>query len=74
MEYTETSRYLALDQKGYSKRLEDKRACHHIVKDTSRTQGSMAPEVMCREYHGAAVDYFAIGVKGLEFMKSMRLY
>ena len=31
-------------------------------KDTSGTPGYMAPEVMCRQNHGVAVDYFAIGV------------
>jgi hypothetical protein len=28
----------------------------------------MAPEVMCRQNHCCAVDYFAIGVIGFEFM------
>jgi len=28
----------------------------------------MAPEVMCRQNHGIAVDYFAVGVIGYEFM------
>jgi serine/threonine protein kinase len=31
-------------------------------KDTSGTPGYMAPEVMCRQNHGVAVDYFALGV------------
>ena len=28
----------------------------------------MAPEVMCRQNHGIAVDYFALGVIVYEFM------
>ena len=47
--------------------------------DTSGTPGymgkifsiihiSIAPEVMCRQNHCCAVDYFAIGVIGYEFM------
>mmetsp|Transcript_5673 Transcript_5673/g.6676 ORF Transcript_5673/g.6676 Transcript_5673/m.6676 type:complete len:165 (+) Transcript_5673:166-660(+) len=36
------------------------------AKDTSGTPGYMAPEVMCRQNHGVAVDYFAIGVIGFE--------
>ena len=27
-----------------------------------------APEVMCRQNHGVAVDYFAVGVMAYEFM------
>ena len=30
--------------------------------DTSGTPGYMAPEVMCRQNHGVAVDYYALGV------------
>ena len=37
-------------------------------KDTSGTPGYMAPEVMCRQNHGVAVDYFAVGVIGYECM------
>lgn len=36
--------------------------------DTSGTPGYMAPEVMCRLNHTYAVDYFALGVIGYEFM------
>ena len=45
--------------------------------DTSGTPGYMgsfllilqlAPEVMCRQAHGVAVDYFALGVIVYEFM------
>lgn len=34
----------------------------------------MAPEVMCRQNHGGAVDYFALGVIGYEFMLGKRPY
>jgi len=34
----------------------------------------MAPEVMCRMNHTIAVDYFAIGVIGYEFMLGRRPY
>ena len=37
-------------------------------KETSGTPGYMAPEVMCRQNHGVAVDYFAVGVIGYECM------
>ncbi|CAD8135360.1 unnamed protein product [Paramecium octaurelia] len=30
--------------------------------ETSGTPGYMAPEVMCRQNHGVAVDYFALGI------------
>jgi serine/threonine protein kinase len=36
--------------------------------DTSGTPGYMAPEVMCRQNHGVAVDYFAAGVMAYECM------
>lgn len=34
----------------------------------------LAPEVMCRLNHGIAVDYFALGVIGYEFMFGRRPY
>lgn len=34
----------------------------------------MAPEVMCRQNHGVAVDYFALGVITHEFMLGKRPY
>ncbi len=37
-------------------------------KETSGTPGYMAPEVMCRQNHGVAVDYFAVGIIGYECM------
>jgi serine/threonine protein kinase len=42
--------------------------------DTSGTPGYMAPEVMCRQNHGVAVDYFALGVLLYEFMIGKRPY
>lgn len=36
--------------------------------DTSGTPGYMAPEVMCRQNHGVASDYFAVGVIAYECM------
>lgn len=36
--------------------------------DTSGTPGYMAPEVMCRQNHGVAADYFAVGVIAYECM------
>ena len=43
-------------------------------KDTSGTPGYMAPEVMCKQPHGVAVDYFAVGVIGYEGMFGRRPY
>ncbi|CAD8191974.1 unnamed protein product [Paramecium octaurelia] len=42
--------------------------------DTSGTPGYMAPEVMCRQNHTIAVDYFALGIMGYEFMLGRRPY
>jgi serine/threonine protein kinase len=36
--------------------------------DTSGTPGYMAPEVMCRQNHGIAVDYYALGIICYECM------
>ena len=36
--------------------------------DTSGTPGYMAPEVMCRQNHGVAADYYAVGVIAYECM------
>eukprot|EP00357_Protocruzia_adherens_P036602 CAMPEP_0115006092 /NCGR_PEP_ID=MMETSP0216-20121206/20275_1 /TAXON_ID=223996 /ORGANISM="Protocruzia adherens, Strain Boccale" /LENGTH=412 /DNA_ID=CAMNT_0002372571 /DNA_START=145 /DNA_END=1383 /DNA_ORIENTATION=- len=44
------------------------------AQDTSGTPGYMAPEVMCRQNHGVAVDYFAVGVLTYEFMVGRRPY
>ena len=43
-------------------------------KDTSGTPGYMAPEVMCRQNHTTAVDYFAVGVMAYECMNGRRPY
>jgi len=40
--------------------------------DTSGTPGYMAPEVMCRQNHGVAVDYFALGIITYEFIYGRR--
>ena len=42
--------------------------------DTSGTPGYMAPEVMCRQNHGIAVDYFGLGILLFEFMTGKRPY
>lgn len=42
--------------------------------DTSGTPGYMAPEVMCRQNHGVAADYFALGVIAHECMLGRRPY
>lgn len=44
------------------------------AEDTSGTPGYMAPEIMCRQNHGIAVDYYALGVIVYEFMKGRRPY
>ena len=41
---------------------------------TSGTHGYMAPEVMCRQNHGLAADYFAVGVIAYECMQGRRPY
>ena len=42
--------------------------------DTSGTPGYMAPEVMCRQNHGFAADYYALGVIVYENMMGKRPY
>ncbi len=42
--------------------------------DTSGTPGYMSPEVMCRQNHGFAADYFAVGVLAFEMMMGRRPY
>lgn len=42
--------------------------------DTSGTPGYMAPEVMCRQNHGVAADYYAVGVIVYECMVDFILY
>ena len=68
---------LVLDGKGYL-HLTDfgiaKTQQPNNFKETSGTPGYMSPEVMCAQNHTIAVDYFAIGVIGYEFMKGVRPY
>ena len=42
--------------------------------DTSGTPGYMAPEVICKQNHSFAADYFAVGVLVYEFMQGRRPY
>ena len=68
---------LVLDSKGYLKITDFGIARMwnpENSKDTSGTPGYMAPEVMCRQNHGAAVDYFALGVILYELMLGRRPY
>jgi len=44
------------------------------AQDTSGTPGYMAPEVMCRQNHSIAADYFAVGVITYELMMGKRPY
>ena len=68
---------LVLDDKGYVK-LTDfgiaKIYQKENYRETSGTPGYMAPEVMCGQNHTIAVDYFALGVIGYEFMNGVRPY
>lgn len=48
--------------------------CEENSKETSGTPGYMAPEVMCRQNHGVASDYFALGVIAYEVMMKFRPY
>ncbi|CAD8075637.1 unnamed protein product [Paramecium sonneborni] len=68
---------LVLDEKGYvhitdfgiARIMKPENSC-----DTSGTPGYMAPEVMCKQNHTFAVDYFAVGVIAYEFMIGRRPY
>lgn len=42
--------------------------------DTSGTPGYMAPEIMCRQNHGVAVDFYALGIIAYEMMIGKRPY
>lgn len=68
---------LVLDSKGYV-RITDLGIARVFkqdnANDTSGTPGYMAPEVMCRQPHTFAVDYFALGVLAYEFMLGRRPY
>lgn len=65
---------LVFDDKGYLK-LTDFGIAKFYQKEnyreTSGTPGYMAPEVMCAQNHTIAVDYFALGVIGYEFMRGL---
>ena len=68
---------LVLDSKGYVKLTDFGIAKFYVKenkKETSGTPGYMAPEVMCSQNHTIAVDYFALGVIGYEFMNGKRPY
>jgi len=62
---------MVIDDKGYV-RITDfgiaKLYSRDNSSETSGTPGYMAPEVMCAQNHTIAVDYFALGVFGYEFM------
>ncbi len=63
---------LVLDAKGYL-RITDFGIARIATADNYRgTPGCMAPEVMCRQNHGIAIDYYAVGVLAYEFMKVRR--
>lgn len=68
---------LVLDSKGYV-RITDfgiaRLAKGENAEDGSGTPGYMAPEVLCKQTHGIAVDYFALGVLVYEFMLGRRPY
>lgn len=65
----EESGYLRLTDFGIAKVLKPDNQS-----ETSGTPGYMAPEVMCANNHGIAVDYFALGVFVYEFMMGKRPY
>ena len=68
---------LVLDEKGYV-RITDFGIAKENMEDnsseTSGTPGYMAPEVMKAKNHSFAVDFFAVGVIGYEFMLGKRPY
>ena len=68
---------LVLDEKGYV-RITDFGIAKENMEDnsseTSGTPGYMAPEVMKARNHSFAVDFFALGVIGYEFMLGKRPY
>ena len=67
---------LVFDQRGYLKITDFgiARVWSPDNKNTSGTPGYMAPEVMCRQNHGVAVDYFALGVIVFECIFGFRPY
>ncbi|EGR27410.1 protein kinase domain protein [Ichthyophthirius multifiliis] len=65
----DTNGYVKLTDLGVAREWKEENA-----QDTSGTPGYMAPEVMCRQNHGIAVDYYALGVIVYEFMMGRRPY
>lgn len=61
--------YLRITDMGISREMREE---NH--QDTSGTPGYMSPEVICRNNHTYAADYFALGVMGYEFMFGKRPY
>lgn len=68
---------LVFDSSGYLQ-LTDFGIARHMkpenYQDTSGTPGYMAPEVMCRQNHSYAVDYYALGVIIFENIMGKRPY
>ena len=59
--------YVAISDFGISRVFQPEN-CH----DTSGTPGYMAPEVMLKENHNHAVDYYGVGVMCYEIMTGTR--
>ena len=68
---------IVLDENGYL-RITDFGIARHFKKEnsqeTSGTPSYMAPEVLCKQNHTFAVDYYALGVIAYECMKGKRPY
>lgn len=68
---------LVLSDKGYVKITDFgiAKIYHEInANENSGTPGYMAPEILCSQNYTYAVDYYAVGVIGYEFMKGYRPY
>ena len=68
---------LVLDENGYVRITDFGIAKYYRTnnaKETSGTPGYMAPEVMKAKNHSYAVDFFALGIIGYEFMLGRRPY
>ena len=86
LEYCHTNNIIHRDIKPENLVLNDKGYVHitdfgiakieqeNNFRETSGTPGYMSPEVICSQNHTTAVDYFALGVIGYEFMKGVRPY
>ena len=68
---------IVMDQEGYL-RITDfgvaRQWSPNNAADTSGTPGYMAPEVMCKQNHGIAVDYYSLGIMAYELMLIKRPY